>query len=148
KLEGFKDTLQTIGGDDDLLLQKAVKNNMKIGVVTSTGSLVYSETKSSFKDYVFQKSRHTKTSFYYSNKTKFFLSLWHTYNLFFLFSPFLTAINPAYLLLFFTKIISDVIIVKSSQKFLRYNFSIFKIIYLQIFYELFIIINFFTAIIL
>ena len=145
KVKGYSNTLETSSGDDDLLLREAVKNKMKIGVVTERDSFVYSSTKDSLKEYVRQKSRHTKTSFYYLPSSKIFLATWHLLNITFLFSPVLSFINIIFIFPFLFKIISDIILIKSHQKKINYDFNIIQIIYLQVFYELFLIINFINA---
>ncbi|HEY6625768.1 MAG TPA: glycosyltransferase, partial [Ignavibacteriaceae bacterium] len=144
-LGGYSKTKDTISGDDDLLLREAVKNKMKIGVVTEAGSFVYSETKNSFNEYFQQKARHTQTSFHYLKRHQVILGLWHLFNLSFLFSPLLMFFNPLLGILLPLKLIIDFIVVKSNQKKLRYKFSIAEIIYLQILYEIFLIIHFFNA---
>jgi cellulose synthase/poly-beta-1,6-N-acetylglucosamine synthase-like glycosyltransferase len=144
-LGGYSKTKDTISGDDDLLLREAVKNKMRIGVVTETGSFVYSETKKTFKEYFQQKARHTQTSFHYLKRHQVILGLWHLLNLSFLFSPLLMFFNPTLGILLPSKLILDFIVVKSNQKKFSYKFSIVEIIYLQILYEIFLIIHFFNA---
>ncbi len=68
RLEVIQKQKTRSSGDDDLLLREAVKNKMKIGVVTESGSFVYSETKKTFSEYFQQKARHTQTSFHYLKK--------------------------------------------------------------------------------
>ncbi|HSP87451.1 MAG TPA: hypothetical protein VLN45_04920, partial [Ignavibacteriaceae bacterium] len=76
---------------------------------------------------------------------KFFLVSWHLLNLFFLLSPSLFFVDPVFLSLFFIKIITDIIVVFNLQKSFGYAFNPLKTFYLQIMYELFLIINFFNA---
>ena len=142
---GYSNTRDTKSGDDDLLLREVVKKKLKIGVVTENNSLVYSETKNNFSEYFLQKARHTQTSFYYLIKYKLILGFWHLLNLVFMFSPFLMFINLSFGLLFPVKFICDLFVVKSSQKKIKYNFRVLEIIYLQIAYELLLIINFINA---
>jgi hypothetical protein len=145
KIKGYSNTMETLSGDDDLLLREAVKNKMKIGVFTEKDSFVYSSTKNSLKEYLRQKSRHTKTSFYYLTSSKIFLGVWHLTNIAFLFSPVLIFINSIFILPFVFKIIFDVFLIKTHQKKFTYNFNVLQILYLQVFYELLLIINFFNA---
>ena len=142
---GYSKTKDTISGDDDLLLREAVKNKMKIGVVTKSGSFVYSETKNSFQEYLQQKARHTQTSFHYLIKHQIILGFWHLLNLSFLFSPLLMFFNPILGVLLPAKLIMDFIVIKSNQIKFSYKFSITEIFYLQIFYEIILIIHFFNA---
>ncbi len=144
-LGGYSKTRDTISGDDDLLLREAIKNKKKIGVVTGPGSLVYSEAKKTFKEYFKQKARHTQTSFHYLKKHQFSLGFWHLFNLSFLLSPILVFFNPVFGLLFPAKLFTDFVLVKLYQKKFGYEFSIPEIFYLQIFYEILLIVHFFNA---
>ena len=146
KIKGYSNTTETLSGDDDLLIREAVKNKMKIGLLTEKGSYVYSETKDTLKEYLNQKARQTQTSLYYLTRHKLFLGFWHLLNLFFLFSPLMQFVDPIFLSFFFIKLITDVIIVSNLQKYFGYKFSPIKIFYLQIMYEIFLIINFVNAI--
>jgi len=145
KLKGYSNTLETLSGDDDLLIREAVKNKMKIGLATEKGSFVYSKTKNNLKDYLKQKARHTQTSLYYLPAHKLMLGFWHLLNLIFLFSPVLFFVNPIFPTLFIIKIFVDIILVFNIQKYFGYNFNLLKIIFLQIVYEIFLIINFLNA---
>jgi cellulose synthase/poly-beta-1,6-N-acetylglucosamine synthase-like glycosyltransferase len=147
KIKGYSNTTETLSGDDDLLLREAVKNNLKIGAILNDGSFVYSYTKRNLRDYFNQKARHTKTSFYYLTGRQLFLSLWHLLNLFFLLSPVLIIFNIFWGVLFFLKLLVDSIIIKSIQDKFGYRFSLSEILYLQIIYELFLIIHFVNALI-
>lgn len=142
---GYANTKDTRSGDDDLLLREAIKKKIKIGVVTENNSFVYSKTKNNFRDYLQQKARHTQTSFYYLNIHKTILGFWHLLNLFFLFSPVLMISNLQFGILLPSKLLIDLLVTKATQKRFSYNYSIVKIIYLQIFYELLLIIHFFNA---
>lgn len=142
---GYSKTKDTLSGDDDLLLREAVKYNLKIGVVTEPGSYVFSETKKTFSEYFRQKARHTQTSFHYLLKHKVVLGIWHLINLSLLFSPVLMFINPIFGILLPSKILIDSILIKSTQKKFSYNFSVLQIVYLQIVYEIFLIVHFFNS---
>ena len=144
-LGGYSKTKDTISGDDDLLLREAVKKKMKIGLVTEPDSFVYSETKTSFREYLQQRARHTQTSFHYLKKHQLILGFWHLLNLFFLFSPLLIFTDPLFGVLLPAKLIIDIAIIKSTQKKFGYRFSIPEIFYLQIFYEILLIVHFFNA---
>lgn len=145
KIAGYRNTTDTLSGDDDLLLREAVKNKLKISTLTSSESFAYSETKKSFKEYLLQRARHTQASFHYLFKHKLFLSIWHILNISFILSPVLIAVDTIFILPFFTKLILDLITTIICQKKLGYKFSLFEIIYLQISYEIFLIVHFFNA---
>ncbi len=144
-LGGYSKTKDTTSGDDDLLLREAVKQHMKIGIVTDEGSKVYSEAKSTFSQYLQQKARHTQTSFHYLIKHQLILGFWHLLNIIFLFSPLMMFINPLFGILLPSKLMLDVLVLRTNQKKFSYDFSIIEIIYLQVFYELLLIINFLNA---
>ena len=145
KVGGYSKTIDTLSGDDDLLLREAFKNNLKIGTVTAKGSFVYSKTKETFKDYLKQRARHTQTSFHYLLKQQLVLGLWHLFNLLIVFSPILFFLNIYFLLLLPVKLFIDLLIVLFNQEKFSYKFSFTEVLYLQIFYELFLIIHFFNA---
>ncbi len=54
-------------------------------------------------------------------------------------------VNPLFGILLPAKLIIDFGVVKSKQKQFGYNFSTIEIFYLQIFYEMLLIIHFFNA---
>lgn len=142
---GYKNTTETISGDDDLLLREAVKKGLKVCTLTSPGSYVYSETKKTFREYFSQRARHTQSSFHYPFKQKLFLSLWHLMNLVFIFSPAFIFINKIFILPFLIKILFDTAAVLTHQRKFGYRFLIFEIIYLQMIYEIFLIVHFIKA---
>lgn len=145
KVGGYSKTTDTLSGDDDLLLREAFKDNLKIGTVTANGSFVFSKTKKTFKDYLRQRARHTQASFHYLFKQQLLLGLWHIFNLVILFSPILFFLEMYFLLLLPVKLFSDLLIVKFNQEKFSYKFSFTEVFYLQIIYELFLIIHFFNA---
>lgn len=145
KISGYKNTTDTISGDDDLLLREAVKNKLKVCTFMAQDSFVYSETKDTFKDYLSQRARHTQSSFHYLFKQKMFLALWHLFNIAFILSTLLMFINLFFILPFVFKLTFDLITVLTYQKKLGYKFKIAEVIYLQFLYEIFIIIHFFNA---
>ena len=145
KIGGYKNTTETISGDDDLLLREAVKKGLNVCTLTSPGSFVYSETKKTFKEYISQRARHTQTSFHYPFKQKLFLALWHLMNLMFVFSPAFIFINKIFILPFFIKIIFDTATAITYQRKFGYRFLIFEVIYLQLIYEIFLIVHIIKA---
>ncbi len=142
QIKGYKNTTETLSGDDDLLLREAVKNNLQITTISEPDAFVFSETKQTFKDYIKQKARHTSSSNYYSLSVKLMLGFWHLLNLFFLFSSILFFLDISFSILFFIKILTDFITVNLFMKKFGYKFNFFEIIYLQIIYEILLIINY------
>ena len=139
---GYSKTTDTLSGDDDLLLREVVKNKMKVGLITNENAFVFSTAKQSIKELIHQKSRHTSTSNYYTKKVKFNLGLWHFVNYFMLASVFLIPLNFEYIYLFLFKMIMDIFIVKHFMRMFSYKFSAVQIIYLQLTYELLLIVYF------
>jgi len=146
QIGGYENTLDSLSGDDDLLLREALKNKIKVSAFYNKNAMVYSSTKKSLKDYIKQKTRHTKSSLYYSIKNKIVLSGWHLLNLFMLLSLLLIFVNINFVWLFIVKIIADILIITVTQQYFTYKFNLAQIFYLDILYELFIIINFFNSI--
>ena len=145
KIKGYSNTVETLSGDDDLLLREAVKKNLRIGTVLNDGSFAYSATKNKLTEYLNQRARHTKTSFYYLPGRQFFLAFWHLMNLFLLITPVLVFLNKFFILIFLIKLSVDLLTVKSLQKKFGYKFNFFEILYLQVIYELFLVIHFINA---
>lgn len=145
QIGGYKNTTETLSGDDDLFIREAVKQKTKIGCIIETGSLVFTNTVISFKEYLKQKARHTSTSFYYLPKYKLILSFWHLTNLLLLLTPLLILIDNIFIIFFLIKVLTDIIIIKRMQKLINYNFNYFEIFYLQIIYEFLLIVNFLNS---
>lgn len=145
RIGGYKNTSDTISGDDDLLLREAVKNKMIIGTVIDQDSLVYSNPPKTFNDYFNQKKRHLQTSFHYLLKQKLLLISWHIINLLCLLSFIAAFVFPIFFLPFMVKIIYDFFICVKYQKLLGHSFNHIQLFYLQIIYEVLIVINFFNS---
>ncbi|MBZ0201226.1 MAG: glycosyltransferase, partial [Ignavibacteriaceae bacterium] len=144
-ISGYKNTKETLGGDDDLLLREAIKYKMKIGWVTNKEAFVFSKTKEIFKDYLWQKSRHTETALYYTTGRKIVLAVWHLTNIVSLASVLMVFKNWIFALPFFAKFFMDILLTRSIQNKFGYRFSFIKIIIFQIVYEIMLGINFFNA---
>ncbi len=145
KVHGYANTAETLSGDDDLLIREAVKKNLKIGVMISEGSRVYSAAKQNIGEYFSQRARHTKTSFHYLPKIRFLLGLWHLTNIVLTFSFLSAFLNPFLIIPFLIKIFIDLLIIKNLQGIFGYKFNIPEILALQLNYEMFLIINFVNA---
>ena len=136
KISGYQNTTETLSGDDDLLLREAVKNKLKIGMVTIESAFVLSETKNTYEEYKKQKLRHTSTSYHYSLKNKIILALWHISNIVLLLSSIFIFYNSVFFLPIFLKFILDLFIVNMFQRNFGYKFNLFEIVLMQIIYEL------------
>jgi cellulose synthase/poly-beta-1,6-N-acetylglucosamine synthase-like glycosyltransferase len=145
KLGGFNNTLETSSGDDDLLLREAVKHDMKIDVVDLDNTFVLSNSKNTFGEYLHQKARHTKTSWYYLPIHQSLLGFWHSSNILMIFSLLLLPSNLLYGIPFLVKLFSDASLVFFIQQKSQYNFRLFEIPFLQLFYEVLLMVNFFSS---
>lgn len=143
--DGYKNTLETISGDDDLLLRETIKNNARIGFILCKDALVTTTTIISFKEYLKQKARHISTSNYYLLKHKILLAGWYFSNIAMLLSPFYLFVSDYLIIPFLIKILLDIIIVISKQRDFNYSFGLVQVIFYQILHEVFIVINYFNA---
>ena len=136
KIGGYINTTDTLSGDDDLLLREAVKNNLRIGIITNSDAFVFSKTKENFSEYVNQKSRHTSTSLHYSLKNQLLLGFWHLLNLISLFSLFALPFGTEFIFPIFIKFVIDAFILNNFQNNFGYKINPLWFIILQINYEL------------
>lgn len=146
-ISGYKNTLETLSGDDDLFIREVVKFNKKtkIGFVVNPKSAVLTSTENSFKKYLDQKARHTTTSFHYLLQQKVILAVWHLLNLLLLISPVLVFIYQQIIFLIVIKLLFDFTIVLFFQKKFGYKFSFYNIFFLQVVYEFMLVIHFLNA---
>jgi cellulose synthase/poly-beta-1,6-N-acetylglucosamine synthase-like glycosyltransferase len=142
---GYTNTTETLSGDDDLLLREAVKNKMLIGTVIEPEAFVFSSAPKSFAEYFRQKKRHLQTSFHYLPKQKLFLGFWHLINLLSMLIVLLIFLSPVLLLPFIIKLFYDVFVVLKHQRKLGHSFRFYEVIYLQIIFEILVIVNFFNS---
>jgi glycosyltransferase involved in cell wall biosynthesis len=142
---GYSKTKNTLSGDDDLFLREAIKQKIKIGTVTQKGSLVYSKSKETFREYLNQRARHTQTSLHYLKKQQIALGFWHLLNLFSLLSVGLMFLNLLWGVLLLSKLAIDTAVIKVNEKKFGYKFNLLEIFPLQITYELLLIIHFINA---
>lgn len=145
KVGGYKNTTETLSGDDDLLLREAIINKLKIGVITNSDAIVLSKTKEIFSEYVNQKSRHTSTSIHYSFKNQLLLGTWHLLNLISLFSIFALPFGTEFIFPIFIKLVIDVFILNNFQNNFGYKINPLWFIILQINYELNLVYFFFKG---
>jgi len=139
---GYSKTFELKSGDDDLLIREAVKNNLKIGVVADKAAFVYTHTKQNWKSYFYQKSRHVSTSNHYLFKHILFLLVWHLSNLALILSPIVLLFSPFSIIAFASKIVLDISLILILQKKFGYRFNLLEVFFLQIIYELFLIIHY------
>lgn len=145
KLGGFEQTLQTASGDDDLLIREAAKRKLNVGTIDYKDTYVLSYTKNTFNDYLTQKARHTQTSHHYLKINKIFLGFWHSSNILIVLTALLIPFNVLFILPLLIKLLSDFIVVWMTQFKMSYDFKWYYIPFLQVIYEVFLIINFFSS---
>jgi cellulose synthase/poly-beta-1,6-N-acetylglucosamine synthase-like glycosyltransferase len=145
RVGGYGKTIETLSGDDDLLIREAVKHKMLIGTVVDPDAFVYSAAPKSFNEYFKQKHRHLQTSFHYLFTQKVFLGFWHLINLISLLSIVLCFISPILVLPFAVKVVYDLFVVTKHQQDLGQDFKFYEILYLQVLFEIFIVVNFFNS---
>jgi len=68
--KGFASTLHLTSGDDDLMVNKAA-NARNTRVEIAPDSITWSEPKTTFKSWLFQKERHLSVAPYYNGSSKF-----------------------------------------------------------------------------
>ncbi len=142
---GYTSTEGSLGGDDDLLLRNFLDHGFKISYCDSPRAAVLSETHFEGKAFLKQKARHTQASKFYSKSSKWILALWHMPNLYAQSSVLFLPWFPEVAFVFVVKALFDMSLVLSLQKRFNYAFSPFEAIYYQFFYEIFLIINYFTS---
>lgn len=145
KCGGYSKTSQTISGDDDLLLREMSRNKLKVGFLDIRNSRVFSQAKVKFSDYLYQKSRHTTTSFHYSMRHKLFLILWHSPQIIFQFSFIFAFINPTFLIVTLIKSFYELLVSSRFSSSFSYKYDFFEKLALPFIYEFLLIINLISA---
>ncbi|HOJ38542.1 MAG TPA: glycosyltransferase [Ignavibacteriales bacterium] len=145
QINGYRNTLDTISGDDDLFIREATKINAKIKGLYYNNSCVYSNSKATLKEYYLQKARHTSTSFHYLPKHQIFLLLWHFLSMqYILLSPFIF-FNFNLIFPLIASLVSNQLISFIMQKELNYKYNYISIILYDFIYQINLIINIFTG---
>ncbi len=142
---GYASTEGSLGGDDDLLLRNFLDHGFRVNYCDSPAAAVYSETHFAGKAFIKQKARHTQASKFYSKSSKWILALWHMPNIYaqssLLFLPWYPEVSTVFLV----KVLFDMSLVLTLQKRNNYLFSPVEAVFYQYFYEIFLIINYFTS---
>ncbi len=142
---GYHSTEGSLGGDDDLLLRNFLDHGFRVNYCDSPAAAVFSETHFAGKDFLRQKARHTQASKFYSKSSKWILALWHMPNLYaqssVLFLPWFPEVSAVFVI----KALFDMSLIMMVQNRHNYSFSPFEAVFYQFFYEIFLIINYFTS---
>lgn len=144
-INGFEGITKSLSGDDDLLIQKAVKKGYKVFYSTDIEGIVHTDSQTNFKNYFNQKKRHLSTTPFYPFNIKAALFIWHYLNIAMIFCFFVGFIFPFYFILPIIKILNDIIFNSIFQKKFGYTFPLNKMIILIPLYETFLIINYFSS---
>lgn len=138
----FDSTLQATGGDDDLLLQKAVKEGKNVGLIKYLPeSYPYSHAPTTFANYFYQRARHVETSHSYDLKSKLVLAVFHILGFASLFSLVLIPFSLWYIFPFASRLLVDSLLVLIFGKIHGYTFKLLMVPLFSIMYEILIPIN-------
>lgn len=143
---GYQNTLKTISGDDDLIIQEATKNKLRIAPIKNFNSAVTTNSVDSFNEYITQKARHTSTSHNYLLRNQIFLALWHGVNILLIISPVFILIDSIFFCPFIFKLLIDLFFLSKTNKKINYKFRFFEYPFLQIIYELLLPVNYLNSI--
>jgi len=144
-VNGYKNTTETLSGDDDLFIRECVKKNFRIGYFLTHNSFVISKSSNSFSDYFKRKKRHLKTSHYYLFRHKFILGCWYSINLFATLTVFLIPFSKLFTLPLLIKLLFDVTIIIKIKNIFKHDFTPLKIILYEIIYQFLVPINFINS---
>lgn len=135
--KGFSKIQHITGGDDDLLVNEHA-NKKNTSVTLGADALTYSIPKTTWGEYLQQKTRHWSVGKYYRFKDKFLLGLQNLSNLVFWLALIILALQtknyliPAGLLVF--RMIFVVILMNSTSKKFGYRMNIWLVPVMDILY--------------
>ncbi len=81
QIGGFAHSMQSLSGDDDLLVQEAHRHGIPVRYVFDPASFVPSEAPSTWRQWVRQKLRHTSAGAFYDRGIQAVLAVFHASNL-------------------------------------------------------------------
>lgn len=116
KVEGFEGIFHSLGGDDDLLLQKFGKANLRIQFCSNPKGWVTTEPPKSFKKLLQQRRRHFSAGKYYQKKFQIGYFFYHISNLLLWVMPLFYL--PAIFLLVF-KIFLNAILIRFANELFK-----------------------------
>ena len=88
-VNGFENIFQSLGGDDDLLLQKFGRENLEIQFCSNPEGWVTTQAPESLQRFIQQRRRHFAAGKYYQIKFKLGYFLYHSSNFLLWISPFI-----------------------------------------------------------
>jgi hypothetical protein len=81
RIGGFEHSLQSLSGDDDLLVQEAHGHGVPVRYVADPDAFVVSEAPKTWRRWARQKLRHTSAGRHYDRAVQFALAVFHGSNL-------------------------------------------------------------------
>jgi cellulose synthase/poly-beta-1,6-N-acetylglucosamine synthase-like glycosyltransferase len=133
-VNGFEGIFESLGGDDDLLLQKFGRENLKVRFCTNPDAWVLTQPPNSFAKFLRQRRRHLAAGKYYQSKFKVAYFLYHTSNMLIWILP---VIYPLSLSLLFLKIICNAALLNKSVKIFQEKSNVFYMPVLEFLFMLY-----------
>jgi cellulose synthase/poly-beta-1,6-N-acetylglucosamine synthase-like glycosyltransferase len=121
KVEGFKGIKHSLGGDDDLLLQKFGKANLKVCFCFDSDGWVFTEPPKGFSQFLRQRKRHIAAGKYYQPKFKIGYLLFHITNIILWIG---WVFLPPLVLLLFLRILLNGLLIRRANKLFQKKLSI------------------------
>jgi len=139
---GYSNTVDSLGGDDDLLIREAVKNKLKIYPLPIKEAAISTYSKTSYAEYIKQKSRHISTSHHYLFKHKLYLAVWYLSQIIpMLLVPFVF-IHPLYIVPFWLKCTLESGTALLFSRRLGFKIPFYRILMYPLFFEIFPVLHF------
>lgn len=139
KVNGFQGIFKSLGGDDDLLLQKFGRKKLEVRFCSDPDGWVSTDAPDSFGKFLRQRRRHFAAGKYYQTKFKLAYFIYHTSNAAIWIMPFIYPLSTFLLLL---KIIGNTVLLKKSREIFKEKLSLS---YVPIFEILFMIYSVFMG---
>jgi len=139
KVKGFEGIFKSLGGDDDLLLQKFGRKELDVRFCSNPDGWVSTLAPDSLGKFLRQRRRHLAAGRYYQMKFKIAYLLYHTSNVVIWVMPF---IYPLSAFLLFLKIICNTALLNKSTRIFGEDVSLF---YTPVFEILFMLYNIFMG---
>lgn len=134
KVNGFEGIYQSLGGDDDLLLQKFGREKLKVRFCSDPDGWVSTEAPDSFGKFLIQRRRHFAAGKYYQAKFRIAYFLYHTSNVAVWLMPLIYPISAFLLIL---KIGCNAALLNNSKKIFKEKVNPLYIPVLEILFVLY-----------
>jgi cellulose synthase/poly-beta-1,6-N-acetylglucosamine synthase-like glycosyltransferase len=134
KLKGFEGIYKSLGGDDDLLLQKFGRKKLSVRFCSNPDGWVSTPAPDSFRKFLQQRRRHFAAGKYYQLKFRIAYFLYHTSNVAVWIMPF---IYPISAFLLFLKIVCNTALLYNSKKIFKEKMNPLYVPVFEIFFMLY-----------